>query len=920
MREWFNRLFYLLRRSRHEADLREEMETHRSLRQEKLERDGLAPADAAAASRRAFGNAALAREDAREVWVGPALEGLWQDVRGAARSLRQRPAFTVAAVATLAVALGANIAIFSLVDRVVLRPLDVPNVEQLVTVEGVFESRGVTTRRRSMNWYYATRVRDMTTLSDAAIASVGRDRAAQRMTVTVPGRAETIDGLRGTFVTANYFRTLGLRVGAGRDFANRDDAPEAPPVVILGHGFWQRHFGGDPGMVGRAIHVNGTTALVVGIAPRAFAGTDLTEAPPDFYLPAATASLLATNTGDHNDGLNQFALGADIPRSPVSPLSQFIVIGRVDPADVGQAQAELSTLNDSGRLVRFLVGTSRWEVKSLVETMLPLEAGADIRNLLGLLAAAVGLTLLIGCANLAGLLLARGEERRAELAVRAALGAGRRRLVQATIAEIGLLALAGGIAALVVATGIQRALSDFVLPGGVALASLRENTDARTLLFAMFVTTVAAMAISLAPTLRAGTRNLALEARGRSTGAPRLRTSRRLLAVQVAVSVVLVFLAAIFVRSISNALGSDFGFDRRNLVSASATVPRGVMFDSAATMALSERVRRIPGVLAATVGPLPIAKGSDLRRADVQIDGNVIELPEPIDTVYADTDYFSALGLPLTSGRGFDDQDGAGAPLVAVINEAAARRFWPAGDAVGRRIGLPPPAGMRAQGHASPDSGVVGIVRDVKVRTIRETDQPVLYMPRRQHEAFLAGVAAGGGVSIAIRTVGEPAGIASALAAAASQSGLTLQSVTTLDQSLDGLLMPQRFGRALLSLLATMALLLTLLGTYGLVSCVVARGRKDIGIRMALGANGRQVVGALMRTAVAPLIGGVVLGAVIAWWGGRFVDSFTYGMSGSDPATLAIAVALIFGIAMFAALLPARRALRIHPIETLRSE
>src|SRR5690606_33974269 len=143
------------------------------------------------------------------------------------------------------------------------------------------------------------------------------------------------------------------------------------------------------------------------------------------------------------------------------------------------------------------------------------------------------------------------------------------------------------------------------------------------------------------------------------------------------------------------------------------------------------------------VGPLPIAKGSDLRRADVQIDGNVIELPEPIDTVYADTDYFSALGLPLTSGRGFDDQDGAGAPLVAVINEAAARRFWPAGDAVGRRIGLPPPAGMRAQGHASPDSGVVGIVRDVKVRTIRETDQPVLYMPRRQHEAFLAGVAAG---------------------------------------------------------------------------------------------------------------------------------------------------------------------------------
>jgi hypothetical protein len=304
----------------------------------------------------------------------------------------------------------------------------------------------------------------------------------------------------------------------------------------------------------------------------------------------------------------------------------------------------------------------------------------------------------------------------------------------------------------------------------------------------------------------------------------------------------------------------------------------------------------------------------------VEIDGEVIELSEPIDTVYADADYFSTLRLPLVAGRGFNDRDRAGAPLVALVNEAAARRFWPAGDALGRRIGLPPPSMMRAQGHTSPDFAVVGIVRDVKVRSIREAGQPVVYMPRSQHEYFIAGVAAGGGVSIAIRTEDEPAGIATALAAAANDSGLTLRTVTPLDESLEGLLMPQRFGRALLSLLATMALLLTLVGTYGLVSCVVARGRKDIGIRMALGASSSQVVSALVRAAAAPMIVGGVLGAAIASCGGRFVDSFTYGMSGSDPATLALAVALIFAAGMVAALLPTRRALRINPIETLRAD
>jgi hypothetical protein len=383
---------------------------------------------------------------------------------------------------------------------------------------------------------------------------------------------------------------------------------------------------------------------------------------------------------------------------------------------------------------------------------------------------------------------------------------------------------------------------------------------------------------------------------------------------------VLVFLAALFVRSISNALGADFGFDRRNLIAASMAVPRGKLFDSAASTSLAERVRRIPGVTAATVGPLPISKGSDVRRPEVTIDGQLVELPDMIDTVYGDADYFTTLGLAIVAGRGFNNQDRAGAPLVALVNEAAARQFWPGRVALEHRIGLPPPPMMRARGDTLPDFGVVGIVRDAKVRSIWETDRPVVYMPRSQNEIYLAGMAAGGGAHLVIRTEGQPEELANALASVATASGLSLKSVTTLDESVDGLLMPQRLGRTLLSLLGAMAFLLTAIGIYGLVSCVVARSTKDIGIRMALGASARQVVAAILARTLLPVSAGLVVGSTGVWFGGRFVDGFVYGMRGADPSTLTMAVGLILATGIVAALLPARRALAINPIETLRAD
>jgi predicted permease len=932
MRALCRRLWYLLRRSRRDAELREEMETHRLLRQAHLEREGMVSAAAETGSHRALGNATLARDDARDVWGVAVVSGLWQDTRQAVRALVRRPLLTATAIATLALAIGANIAIFGVIDRVLLRPLDVPDVEELVTFEVVFESRGNTTRRTWMHWHAATEISKMTTLREAAIASSPSVPAAQRTTnvrVSVPDPdAIDLDNVRAAFVSANYFRVLGLQPAAGRDFGAGDDDLTAPPVTILSHAFWRTRLGAAPDAVGRRLLVNGTPTLVVGIASPSFTGTSLSLPSPELILPLMTASRLATDTGTHTNGRNNFVTG-DRPgfvRSPVSPVSEFVVLARIEPSRVHEAHAQLTALADADHLVRHLSGTTAWHVKPLVDTLLPFEGRDDLRRFLILLGSAVALTLLIGCANLATVLLARSEERRAELAIRAALGAGRRRLVQVVALEAVALSVAGGAAAFVVAGWITRGLSAFVLPGGIAIESLRDGADARTMAFLIAAVTATAALVGFASAIRAARRDLALEARRGSRGAAGMGASKVLVAAQVAVCTVLVFLAALFVRSTSNALGMDLGFDRQNLLTAAMAFPPGMRptaadFSADIAHRVAEAARRVPGVVSATIGPLPLSRGSDTRSNDLQVDGKIVELSTPVDSVYARTEFFSTLGLPVLRGRLFTDDDRTGTPLVALVNEAAARRFWPDGDAVGRRVGFPPPPGNRARGQTAPDFEVVGVVRDVKLRALDEASQPVIYVPRAQHHIFMLGMAHGGaGLHLIVRTQGDGVGLADGLARVAGETGLTLQSITTLDESIEGLLMPQRLGRGLLALLGAMALTLTVVGIYGVVSCIVSRRSKEIGIRLALGASGRDIVVASVGGVVLPVAAGAAVGGAVALGGGHLVDRFMYGMAGADPTTLAMAVGVIAATGTVAALVPTRRATRINPIETLRTD
>lgn len=856
----------------------------------------------------------------------PVVLGLAQDTRHALRALAGRPGLTATTVASLALAIGANIAIFGVVDRVLFRPLHVPHVDELITFEGAFQFRGSTTLRTWMHWHAATQLARLKTLRQVAVASVPSVPSARTKTSVHLSLDDSdtfsLNHVRAEFVSANYFRVLGVRPSLGRDFSDSDDHLSAAPVAILSHALWRTRFHSSTSVVGQTIRVNGTATVVVGVASPAYTGTSLRYPPPELILPLLTAARLATDTGTHTDGQNHFVIGnrPGFIRSPVSPVSEFVVVARIDPTTLHEVQAEVAALAGADHLVSYPGGASSWFVRPLIETMLTVDGRGDLRRFLTLLQCAVGLTLLIGCANLASVVVSRSKERRSTLAIRAALGAAPRRLVQLVALESALLAAAGGTAALLVAGWLTRGLSAYVLPGGVAIDGLRSGIDVRLMAFSAAVIATAAVLMGVASVAGVAGHNLAVEAALGSRAATRLGLSKLLVAVQVGICTVLVFLAALFVRSTSNALGTDLGFERRNLVAATLALPTGRPPDLTESSDVAHRVvaaaKRIPGVLSATVGPLPLSQGSDARRNDLVVDGRPLALSTAIDSVYARPDYFATLGLPVIHGRGFNEGDAFGTPLVAIVNEAAARRFWPDNDVLGRRIGFP-----LATGVPVPDFEIVGVVRDVKIRVLDEVPQPVIYLPRAQHFYFLQGMASGGaGLQLILRTDGVAGRLASDLVPMAAAAGLSVESITTLEDRLAHLLMPQRLGRQLLALLGITALIVTLVGIYGFVSRIVSIRSKEIGIRMALGAARRHIILSTCWDVVAPVVMGVTFGCVAALLGGHLVDRFMYGLSGVDRSTLCFTVGLLVSAGAAAALLPTLRATRIEPIEVLRED
>jgi predicted permease len=814
--------------------------------------------------------------------------GWRSDLTHAIRQVRHAPAFAAIFAATIALGLGASLTVFMVIDHVFVQPLDVPDASRLVVLQRVapFATLGVDTYS-SDTWTREVYQK----LSSASTVTLAASDVSDPLRVDLGGDTQQP---RSMFITAGYLDLLGMTPALGRAFLPSDDQEGAPVTAILSHALWQTHFGGDRTVLGRVIRVNGSLVEVVGIAPRTFRGTTLDARALDLLLPFAA-------------------------RAQLTPESVFLprvrVVGRLAPgATVEQASAQITAIVERDWPRKVPTDPPRARALPLRDAVVPPDVQADLRWFLTLLTAAIGLTVAIGCTNLTTLLLARVDARRGEFALRSVLGATRGGLARQLVVETAVLAFAGGIGALVVARVIVRSLSAFALPGGVALSALGDGRVGRTLGVAAILTLIVASTVSLVPMLRATRHGLIGDVGQLRDGAAR-RTTHVLVGLQVAICVVLVFGAGLFVRSLSAMLSDDVGFDPRGLVSASIAVPwsttqqRGPLID-----ALVARLRERPEVVGVAVGPMPLAQGSNMSTATIQIDGVPVEIPTPLEVAFPGPGYFATLGQQMAAGRDFTDVDAARADSLAIVNESAARALWGAGNPLGRQIGYNQFAASSNDVYT-----VIGVVRDAMVKGIGDR-RPVLYVLRSSRPGRVDFWAAtmSNAMFLTARTRGEPAILAEPLRRAAADLGLAVTSVTPLETVVDELVRPQRLGRALLTGLGVMALVVTLVGIYGSVSGAVTRRSRDAGIRLALGASRVSVATSTVKPTLAVVALGLVLGAVSASGSGRFVERFLYGVDSSDPGTLALVLLLMGTIAAAAAIVPTVRLFRIDPAEALR--
>jgi len=873
-----------------EEELQEEIRTHLEMKAEDV--------GGATRARQGFGNPALILEDARSAWGWPKLEALWQDLRYGSRMLLRAPGFTAVAVLSLAVGIGANTAIFSLVDKVLIRKLPVEDPDRLVVVSASRGAGGGT----GSNFPDFVDYRDRNDVFDGLVAYMQR-----AMTLSEGGQAERIQGL---FVSGNYFTVLRVRPALGRGFLPEEDkTPSTHPVVVIGYGLWQRRFGGDPGIVGKPLSLNGHPFTVVGIAPSEFNGT-VAGGAPDAYVPIMMMPQLATNPFDRSNLL----FG---PRS--RSLSGWLqVLGRLKrEVSPEQAAAAMTTLG--GQIARAhpnVDGSPRVEPKFLIEdgsrghvTLL-----RDLRFPLQMLMAIVGLVLLIACANVANLLLARAATRQKEIAIRLATGAGRMRLIRQLLTESVLLSALGGAVGLALAVSISGLIVSFTPPNNNVFSSLTLDSrlDLRVLAFTLAISLLTGVLFGLAPALVASRPDLVPVLKDEATvfgkQVRHLNVRNLLVISQVAISVIVLVGAGLCVRSLRNLYAIDTGFDASKVLVMSVDVglsgydrERGLQFYSE----LLERVRRLPGVDAVSLAT-QIALGDGFG-AMMRAEGYT---PKPGEDTSSDfnqvgPDYFRVMKIPLLEGREFGQSDTTGTPLVAVINQTAARRFWPGQSAIGRRVivGRPPDDQARV---------VVGVAKDSKYRRLTEEVRPAVFTPFFQRYR--------GDMTLHVRTTGEPAAMLAGVRreVQALDASLPLYNTRTLEEQKTSSLYTSRLAATLLTMFGLLALLLAAVGLYAVMAHTVKRRTREIGIRLALGAQRHQIRRLVMLEGTTIITIGLVLGVGGALVAARLVETFLYGVRPTDPIAFASAALLLAVVALLANYLPARHAARTDPIVAMR--
>lgn len=829
------------------------------------------------------------------------MEALLQDIRYAGRVLLKTPMFTVAAVTTLALGIGANTAIFSVAREVLLRRPPVTEPERLAAV--------YTTCRRGFP-RCSSSLPDYEDYRDRSSAFV--DLAGYSWFPLNVGDGESGRLATGQLVTSNYFELLGVGARLGR-VIGRDDAGRGRPntVAVLSAKLWRDQFGADPDIVGRTVRLNGVAFTVIGVVADGFKGLDLANE-ADVWVSIFTRPLL-----DAEDDPVAAARALFDMRG-----TRWIqtLVGRLAPGvSVVQARQEMASISrqlaEEYPADRAAVeGPRSITVDPAPRYILPVGAATDVKRFIWLLFAVVGATLLLATANLANLLLVRASGRRREIGIRLAVGAGRGRLIRHLLTESVTLGLAGGVAGLFVAAWMLDLLAAFQLPGGVSIGALEVGLDGRVLLFALLLSLVTSAAFGLIPAVQASRPEMVSSLKGGESGRVSGRDGMRkaLVAVQVALCLVLLVGSGLFVRALRNSLEFDLGFQsdgvalaRFNLALLRYTPEQGESFVGQ----LLERVRGLPDVQAASVATLVPLQAGGFRGTFVGVGGYQPAPDEEmrVDYLFVEPGYFRALGIQLVRGRAIEGGDREGSRPVMVINQDMARRYWPGRDPLG---------GIVDFGELQVE--VVGVVENPVWTGLGESPTPFVFLPLSQYRAF----ASNGFLTLVARTAGDPRLLLRALSEElrSLDPQLSISSLQTMKDQLDAALMPQRMGAALLSLFAALALVLAAVGVYGVVGYTVARQSRSIAIRMAVGARAVDVLALVVRGMSATILVGLGAGLLVALLLTRTVETFLFGVSPDDPLTFGVLGVFLALVALVATLLPARRATRMKPMAILRTE